>query len=103
MLTAQANVVGWDGGDFITALPKQMAIMGEAGFTFVPVGIAPIVRFEMRDLDAEGAQDETRIGGGLAYFAHGHNFNVKAFFTNIKPDPGDAYNSINVQAQVYAF
>jgi hypothetical protein len=106
VLTAQVDVVQMDGDDWLTTLPKQTAVMGEAGFTFASLRLAPIVRFEMRKMDVNEAAnpDETRIGGGLAYWAHSHSFNVKAFFTHIDPDfAAHAYNSINVQTQVFLF
>ncbi|HKO93613.1 MAG TPA: hypothetical protein VJU61_20810, partial [Polyangiaceae bacterium] len=105
VLTAQVDVVQMDGDDWV-ALPKQTAIMGEAGFTFASLRLSPILRFEMRKMDTNDAAnpDETRIGGGLAYWAHSHSFNVKAFFTHVDPDPAaHAYNQINVQTQVFLF
>lgn len=104
VLTAQVNFAQWDGGDFIAALPKQNAIMAEAGYTFEGLKLAPVVRFESRNVSDGDAGDETRIGLGLSYWAHGHNFNVKAFFTRINvPDPGEGYNAFNVQTQFYVF
>jgi hypothetical protein len=103
VITAQVNVAQWDGGDFIAGLPKQLAIMGEAGYTIAGLKLAPIVRFEKRDISDGDAGDETRIAGGLAYWAHGHNFNLKAFFSRVTPEPGDAFNAFNLQAQVYVF
>jgi hypothetical protein len=103
VISAQVNVAQWDGGDFIAALPKELAIMGEVGYTITAAKLAPIVRFERRDVSDGDVGDETRISGGLAYWVHGHNFNLKAFFTNIKPNAGDSYNAINVQAQLYVF
>jgi hypothetical protein len=103
VITAQAAFNQWDGGDFILALPKQSAIIGEVGYTFTGVKLSPIVRFESRSSDAVGL-DETRFALGLAYWAHAHNFNLKAFFSRIEPeDPGEGYNAFNLQAQVYVF
>jgi len=105
VLTAQVNVVQMDGDDWL-ALPKQTAIMGEAGFTFASLRLAPIVRFEQRIMDTStaAAPDETRISGGLAYWAHSHSFNVKAFFTHVDPDLAvHSYNQINLQTQLYLF
>jgi hypothetical protein len=105
VLTAQVNVVHWDGDDWVGLL-NQTALMGEAGFIFDAVHLGPIVRFEKRWVDGEtvGSPDETRVGGGLAFFPHGHNFNLKAFFTHIDPTPSThSYNAFNFQAQLYVF
>jgi hypothetical protein len=105
-LTVQANLVQYDGGDYIAALPKQTSIMAEAGYTFAAARLSPIVRFETRTMDESSAAspDETRISGGLAYWLHGHKFNLKAFYTRVNPDPAPhGYNAINLQAQFFWF
>lgn len=80
--------------------------MGEAGFIFDAVHLGPILRFEKRWVDGEtaGSPDETRIGGGLAFWPHGHNFNLKAFLMHIDPAPAThAYNAFNLQAQLFVY
>ncbi|MET0411163.1 MAG: porin [Polyangiaceae bacterium] len=104
VITAQVNFAQWDGGEFIPALVKQNAIMAEAGYTFAGAKLAPILRFETRNISDGDAGDETRISAGLSYWAHGHNFNVKAFFTRVGvSDPGEDYNAFNLQTQLFVF
>ena len=103
VLTAQLNVAHWDGGTFIPALVKQTAYMGEAGYNFSPPGIGPIVRFE--HLTVNGAPANTdRFGAGLAWWALGHNSNLKAFYTNSKTQrAARAINQFDLQWQLYFF
>ncbi|HXU00463.1 MAG TPA: porin, partial [Polyangia bacterium] len=64
-LTAQVDLVQWNGGTYIATLPKQTALMAEAGYRIAPIEVSPIVRFEQRWVTNEtaAAPDETRIGG----------------------------------------
>jgi hypothetical protein len=103
VVTAQVNVAHWDGGDFVD-LPNQTAVMAEAGFTIDSVHLSPIVRFEKLWVDPAAPPDQTRLGLGLAYWAYGHNFNLKAFYTRRTTDGADhAANLFNVQAQFFVF
>ena len=103
VVTAQVNVAHWDGGTFIPALPKQTAIMAEAGYNFSPPGIGPIARFE--HLDVNGAAPNTdRFGGGLAWWALGHTSNLKAFVTHSKTQQAPrSVNQFDLQWQLYFF
>jgi hypothetical protein len=102
VLTAQVNVAHWDGGTFIAALPKQTAVMGEVGFLIGGARVSPIIRAE-RDF-ITNANDQTRLGGGLAFWPFGHNTNLKLFYTNLKTEnAAKATNQINLQWQLYFF
>jgi hypothetical protein len=101
VFTAQVDVAHWNGGSFITALPKQTALMSEVGFNFDAFHLNPIFRFE--HLWETGA-NQTRVGGGLAFWPYGHNSNLKAFFMHDTLDgSAHAANQINVQWQLYFF
>ncbi|MFZ5896333.1 MAG: hypothetical protein ACOY0T_35085 [Myxococcota bacterium] len=100
-ITAQVNVVHRNGGDLV-ALPKQTAFMAEAGYRLDSLKLSPIARFEQRW--GEGAAgDETDFGGGLAFWAYGHNSNLKAFYTRLVPDGSAAYDQFNLQWQVFFY
>ena len=105
VLTAQLNAVYWNGDDWVPLL-EQTALMGEAGYLIDAIHLSPIVRFENRWVDGEtaGSPDETRMGGGLAFWPFGHNFNLKAFFMHIEPSPAaHAYDAFNLQAQFFVY
>ena len=117
-LTAQVNVGGWKGGTFTTpALTNSAtAIMGEAGYRFDAFPISPIVKFEQLSgtVNAGGMPpvsvdvNQTRIGGGLAYWPFGHTINVKGFFTHVTTKADGAAESVGqdqfqLQTQLYFY
>jgi hypothetical protein len=107
VFTAQLNFVHYEGGDWVAlppVLPEGNVLMAEAGYTFKPVNVSPIVRFE-KTLPSDGdVNSETRWALGVAYWPYGHNFNVKAFFGQRTVEDADhAANQFNLQTQVYVF
>ncbi|MEP6653976.1 MAG: porin [Myxococcales bacterium] len=111
VVTAQVNVAQWNAGDKTELLggaagpiiPKQTAVMGEAGYTISAMHASPILRIEHR-IATGTAKDETRIGGGLAFWPYLHNTNLKVFYTRVmQEDSVRNANQFNVQWQVYFF
>ena len=118
ILTAQANVVQWDGGTFLP-LPKDRAYMGELGYLIGPIKLSPIVRVETlvaplvpTDATMPGSPliadpnnpSEIRYGGGLAFWPYGHNSNLKVFFTHVHRNIGlHDFSVIDAQWQVFYF
>ena len=118
ILTAQANVVQWDGGTFLP-LPKDRAYMGELGYLIGPIKLSPIVRVETlvaplvpTDATMPGSPliadpnnpSEIRYGGGLAFWPYGHNSNLKVFFTHVHRNIGlHDFSVFNAQWQVFFF
>lgn len=106
VVTGQVDYSHWDGGNYLP-LPKQWAIQGEAGYTFLGVKVAPIVRIEHLKIDATPPAANTvqnRYAGGIAYWCYGHNSNAKLFYTRIQEDGAlHGANQINLQWQVYFF
>jgi len=107
VFTAQVNFARWDGGTFITSLPKQTAIMGEVGYNIAAAQISPIVRYEHLSFatSASGTATaaQTRYVGGLAYWPYGHNSNLKAFYSRVNAEGFKGINQINLQWQLYFF
>jgi len=107
VVTAQVNFVHYEGGDWVTlpaVLPEGNALMAEAGYTFKPVMLSPIVRFEKTLPSDSDVNSETRWALGVAYWPYGHNFNIKAFFgQRMVEDADHAANQFNLQSQVFVF
>lgn len=104
VLTGQANLAHWDGDGFV-ALPKQTAVMAEAGFLLPAVQVSPIVRLEYlsaRNAADTATIDTTKFSLGGAFWPYGHNVNLKAFYTRTSSS-GSGTNQLNVQFQVYYF
>lgn len=106
IITAQANVLQWDGGVFVQSLPKATVIMAEAGYLVRPIMLSPSVRFEKVTFanPNPSSPSEERIGGGLAFWPYGHNSNLKASFAHGTRSPAPhGFNQINLQWQVYFY
>jgi hypothetical protein len=110
VVTGQAAVLHYDGGSWLKTVPKQTDFVIEGGFRLGALKISPILRFEeqMR-ADTVNAMGDTVAGvnymyvsAGVAWWPFGHNLNVKAFYTYVKP-PINAYNQFNLQVQLYVF
>jgi hypothetical protein len=98
-VTAQVDLVYRD-GDELVVLPKQTFLGAEAGYRFDAVKLSPIVRVERR-WGPGTALDETDLSAGLAFWAFGHNSNLKAFYTRLIPaDPANAFDQFNLQWQL---
>jgi hypothetical protein len=109
VVTAQAAFLHYDGGSWIL-VPKQNDVVVEAGFRLGGLKISPIVRFEdLMHADAVDALGMTvegtstmYISAGIAWWPFGHNLNVKAFYTYVKPT-ANPFNQFNLQVQLYVF
>jgi hypothetical protein len=101
-ITADVEVVHRNGGDRVT-LPRQTALETELGYRIDPLLLSPIVRYERRWAETP-LGNETDFGAGLAFWAFGHNSNLKAFYTRLIPDaPARAYDLFNVQWQLFFY
>ncbi len=117
ILTAQADIVHWDGGTFIN-LPSATVYMGEVGYLIGPLMLSPIVRIERLvaplipnpdttmtgNVPNPANPSEDRYGGGLAFWPYGHNSNLKAFFTRAhRAGAPHDFNVFSLQWQVYIY
>jgi hypothetical protein len=105
IVTAQVNVIHVDGdsGGYTPVVTKNTTVMAEAGFMIGMAHLSPIVRFERAFVTGDN-NDDTYIGGGLAWWPYSHNSNLKAFFTNHKYEAAPkSGNQVNVQWQLYFF
>ena len=105
IFTGQVNVVHMTGGTFI-ALAKQTALMSEVGYNIGGLNLSPIVRVEHlwggTSSGGVTSADQTRAGGGLAFWPYGHNSNLKAFYMrDTQTGTKHGANQVNVQWQLY--
>jgi len=102
-LVLQGDYNQIDGGKFLTTLPKQDDVLIEAGFYIASVKLQPFIQYASEDFKDPLRVDEKRSTAGLAYFASGHNNNLKLSYTRIEPKHGDSRKQINLQWQVFQF
>lgn len=101
-VTAQVDFFNYDGGDRFAALAEQTALFAEAGLYFKPLAIMPFLRYETQNFDGAGV-DNNRLQAGLTYYIKGHNANLKAAFSRLDPDVGDASKQFTAQLQVFYY
>lgn len=77
VVTAQVDYTHYDGENFITTLPKQNVIFGEAQYYFESVKIAPFVQVNYENFDKETLNDKHFMQAGIAYYIKGQNANIK--------------------------
>jgi hypothetical protein len=99
VFTAQVDVAHWNGGTFIAGLPKETAVMGEAGYNFDAIHVSPILHGEYL---WSTVANQSHLGGGLAFWPYGHTANLKAFYTrNTETGAPHGDNQFNLQWQLY--
>jgi len=102
-LTGQVNYTRYDGGLTFSELPEQNVWMAEAGLFDSRSRLGPFVQWTSRQYEAAALPDESRITGGLAYWADGHRFNVKAGVGRHTTDRGKDRTLFVAQLQVFLF
>jgi hypothetical protein len=102
-LTAQVDYFDYDGGQTFPALLKQTAIFVEAGLYVKPLRLMPFVKYEMQNFDPAAAVDNVRYQVGLTYYRFGHNANLKAAYSRLDPDVGNASNQFTTQLQLFYY
>ena len=108
-VTFQVDHWNWDGGTWIPTLTKRNTLFSEMGYRFGAVNLTPFLRYENQrpDVETAAAPKEDRIGGGLAWWIHGYNSNLKVQYLRVQPSaPGVTlkdYNQVNIQLQLFYF
>ncbi len=102
-VTFQFDYIAFDGGAFLTALPKQRVWLAELGYHFPAVKLTPWVKVDNKQVNDASTLDERRYQLGATYYLSGHNANIKAGVGKIDPDTGDSANLLTVQLQGFYF
>ena len=102
-VTAQADVVRFDGGTTLSTLLRQNVWLVEAGFYHGASKFGPFVQAAGRDFSATSSIDEQKVVGGVAWWGSGHRFNVKVGLARLTRDVGPARTQFIVQGQVYMY
>ena len=101
-LTLQADYLRFDGGSTFTSLPAQKTWLGEASYFLHAIKLAPFVQYAKRTFDS-GAPRESQTQGGLAYWASGHQLNLKAAYARITKEHAPKRNQAVLQLQVFLY
>lgn len=101
-LTVQLGWVRFDGGTFLTSLPRQDTCLFEAGVHLARGRFTPFVQYASRDL-AGASPDEDSLQAGLAWWWKGHNRNLKASVGRLHKDGQPDRVQALVQLQIYYY
>jgi hypothetical protein len=103
-LTVQFDDSWYNGGDFLTAIPRQTTMVAEIGYYFHAVKLQPFYQYT-RDRFAAGvdqpSEERSEIGAG--YFFHGQNSNLKFACSFITHQGMPQEKDYVLQYQFYVF
>jgi hypothetical protein len=102
-VTAQLDLINYDGGTFLTTLPDQDTVHFEGGFFFSAVKLEPFIQYNTRNYADATKADETYSQIGLAYWHSNHNFNVKLGYGTFEKDHAKDQTQIVLQAQLFFY
>jgi hypothetical protein len=95
----------YDGGTFITTLPKQHDDVVELGYYLHNFKVQPFMKWEDQKFSAAStpSKDLTRYGAGLNYYVSGQNLKFTGQYLRVKPKNGaiNATNQFTIQMQMF--
>jgi len=103
VVTAQLDCTNYDGGDFITAIPKQNVIFAEAAYYFHASKFAPFVQVNYDNMDSESLNDKHFMQAGLAYYIKGQKLNVKLGVGRFGGDHLEDQTQVLLRLQAFMF
>jgi hypothetical protein len=102
---AQGN--HYDGGKFITTLPRQNDYLAEFGYYLAASKVQPFVKLEDQKFnpDPSPSKSQKRYAVGLNYYASGQNLKFTGQLTHIKFQNNALHgtNEYTVQMQVWYY
>jgi hypothetical protein len=102
-LTAQFDWTRFDGGTFLTTLPKQDAVLVEAAFHFMKGRVSPLVQYSRKTFENPLMPEESIYQVGVAYWMAGHQRNIKVTAGRQHVDLEPDRTQVLVQLQIYYF
>lgn len=102
-LTAQVNWIRFDGGTFLTTLPKQDTLLVEAGIHLLKGRLTPLVQYSRKSFDnpLTAKQDIWQVGA--AYWMAGHRRNLKITAGRQHIDGQNDRTQVLAQLQIFYF
>jgi hypothetical protein len=101
----ELTLLHFDGGTFLTAIPRQRDETLQAGYYMAATKVMPFLRFEKQDfsLAASKAKNNQRFQAGLTWYPNGNNFNIKGAYSRVQPKVGNNTSELTVQMQFFYF
>jgi len=98
--TLQADAVTFDGGNFVTALPKQDTLMVEAGYLIGGTKWQPWIQYSDRDFDNPATADQKQEWVGINYRILKHNRILRFAYGKLKTDGAPDRDAFQLTLQV---
>lgn len=98
--TLQLDSIAYDGGDFLTGLPKQDTLLLEAGYLIGGTKWQPWIQFADRDFDNPATADQSQRWFGVNYRILKHNRILRLAYGQLETDGGDTLDAIQVTLQI---
>jgi hypothetical protein len=102
-VTAQLAYNHFDGETTFRSLPRQHALLFEAGYFIRRWKVTPVVQVTNRSVEGTTDGDETRWSIGASYWWAGHNANIKVAAGRIDAAGRGPQNQFTVQLQSFYF
>jgi hypothetical protein len=102
-VTLQFNWVHFDGGAFLSALPKQDAFLIEAGYHVANHRLTPFVQYQARNFGPAATPDQNSIQVGMAWWLAGHQRNLKFSAGRLHTEGGADRTQVLAQLQIFYF
>jgi hypothetical protein len=101
--TCQIDVIHYNGATTFASLPKQNALLIEAGYYFHRAKIGPFFQMASRDFSNPDSSDEKKVQGGIAYWAKGHRMNVKLGLGRLLKNGSPERMQLVIQTQIFCY
>ena len=102
-ITAQLNWMRFDGGTFLTTLPKQDEILFEAAYHFMKGRVSPLVQYSRKTFTNPLTPQQSLWQAGVAYWMAGHQRNIKVTAGRQHVDNQTDRTQVLVQLQIFYF
>jgi hypothetical protein len=102
-VTVQADFIRYDGGATFANLLGQNAWLLEGSYYFQKSRLGPFVQFASRDFQNPKSSDDSKLQGGVAYWAQKHRLNVKAGIGRLLKDGAPDRTQFVIQTQFFYY
>ncbi len=100
-VTVQFDYTKWDGGTFLTAIPKQNTTLAEIGYYLGAVKLQPFFQYSQEKFDDHAFPNQKRTTFGLGFYPYGHTSDVKFAYTRLQQTGAVTREQFQLQYQVY--
>ncbi len=102
-VTFQVDYIHYNGGTTYESLLRQNTWMLEGGYYLRRAQLGPFFQLSNRDLADPRLADDSKIQGGIAYWANGHRMNVKLGIGRLLKDGAPDRTQLVIQTQLFYF